>query len=213
MESLENSTLLNRGIADFIEKDKIIKKIQAGEKLRIKFGIDPTGCDLTLGHAVALRKLKQFQDAGHQIVLLFGTFTAQIGDPTGKTQTRKILTKDEVLKNAKTYLEQAGKILDVSKIEVVYNGDWLEQLSFAEVLNIAGTFTVAQMLERDMFQDRIKNNQEINLVEFLYPLMQGYDSVHLKADIEIGGNDQKFNLLMGTILRRGRLQSLGHRFK
>lgn len=194
--------ILNRGIAEINVKSDLSEKLKAGKKLRVKFGIDPTGFDLTLGHAVPLRKLKQFQDAGHHIILLFGNFTAQIGDPTGKSQTRKVLTKADVMQNAATYLEQAGKIIDTNKIEVVYNADWLENMSFSEVLKLAGNFTVAQMLERDMFQERIKNNREINLVEFMYPLMQGYDSVPLKADVEIGGTDQLFNMMCARPIQK-----------
>lgn len=194
--------ILNRGVAEINVREDLERKLKAGKKLRVKFGIDPTGFDLTLGHAVPLRKLKQFQDAGHYIILLFGNFTAQIGDPTGKSQTRKVLTKADVESNAKTYLEQASKILDTKKLEVVYNADWLEPMSFSDVLKLAGNFTVAQMLERDMFQERMKNNREINLVEFMYPLMQGYDSVPLKADVEIGGTDQLFNMMCARPIQK-----------
>lgn len=198
--------ILNRGVAEINVREDLEKKLKAGEKLRVKFGIDPTGFDLTLGHAVPLRKLKQFQDAGHHIILLFGNFTAQIGDPTGKSQTRKVLTKADVEANAKTYLEQASKIIDTKNLEVVYNADWLEPMSFGDVLKLAGNFTVAQMLERDMFQERMKNNKEINLVEFMYPLMQGYDSVPLKADVEIGGTDQLFNMMCARPIQKANEQ-------
>lgn len=194
--------ILNRGVAEINVRADLEKKLQSGKKLRIKLGIDPTGFDLTLGHAVVLRKMKQFQDAGHTILLLFGNFTAQIGDPTGKSQTREPLTKEQVEKNAETYLEQAGKVLDTSKIEVMYNADWLEPMSFGDVLKLAGNFTVAQMLERDMYQERIKKNQEINLVEFMYPLMQGYDSVPMKADVELGGTDQLFNMMCARTIQK-----------
>ncbi len=194
--------LMHRGVAEVNVYDDLTEKLLSGLKLRIKFGIDPTGADLTLGHAVPLRKLKQFQQAGHQIVLLFGTFTGQIGDPTGKSQTRKQLTKDDVLQNTKTYLEQAAKILDTKDIELVYNHEWLEGMSFADVLQLAGNFTVAQMLERDMFHERMKNGKEINLVEFMYPLMQGYDSVPIKADVEIGGTDQLFNMMCARPIQK-----------
>lgn len=194
--------ILNRGVAEINVRDDLQEKLNSGKKLRVKFGIDPTGFDLTLGHAVPLRKLKQFQDAGHEIILLFGNFTAQIGDPTGKSQTRKVLTKEDVMENAKTYLKQASKIIDTENLEVVYNADWLENMSFADVLKLAGNFTVAQMLERDMYQERIKNNKEINLVEFMYPLMQGYDSVPLKADVEIGGTDQLFNMMCARPIQK-----------
>lgn len=194
--------LLERGVAEVNVYDDLKKRLEAGGKLRVKFGIDPTGFDLTLGHAVPLRKLKKFQDAGHQVVLLFGTFTGQIGDPTGKSQTRKQLTKEEVLAHTETYLEQAAKILDVDNIEVVYNDEWLEGMTFADVLKLAGNFTVAQMLERDMFQERMKSGKEINLVEFMYPLMQGYDSVPIKADVEIGGTDQLFNMMAARPIQK-----------
>lgn len=189
------NTLINRGTAQVIVREDLEKKLRSGKKLRIKLGIDPTGFDLTFGHTVVLRKLRQFQQAGHQIILLFGTFTARIGDPTGKSQTRTPLTKEQILQNAETYIDQASKVLDMKAVEIVYNGDWLESMSFEDVLKLAGNFTVAQMLERDMFQKRIKEGKEINMVEFMYPLMQGYDSVPIKADIELGGTDQLFNLL------------------
>ncbi|MBL4694483.1 tyrosine--tRNA ligase [Candidatus Gracilibacteria bacterium] len=189
--------LLERGITEVIVKDELEKKLAAGDKLRIYLGIDPTGSDLTIGHAVPLRKLKQFQDLGHQVILLFGTFTARIGDPTGKNEMRVPLTPEQIEENMKTYLEQAGKVLNIDKVEVVKNGDWLDKMSFADVLKLAGTFTVSQMLQRDMYQDRIKQNKEINLTEFMYPLMQGYDPIPIKADIQIGGTDQLFNLMAG----------------
>ncbi len=194
--------ILNRGVVEINIREDLEKKLKSGKKLRVKLGIDPTGSDLTLGHAVPLRKLKHFQNAGHQIVLIFGTFTGQIGDPTGKSQTRKPLTKEDIDRNSKTYLEQASKVIDIDNIEVVYNGDWLAPLNFEEILKLAGNFTVSQMLERDMFQDRIKKQQHINLVEFMYPLMQGYDSVAVKADVEIGGTDQLFNMMCGRPIQK-----------
>lgn len=187
--------ILTRWIVDINIKKSLEAKLQSWKQLRVKFGIDPSWFDLTLWHAVPLRKLKQFQDAGHQVILLIWSFTAQIGDPTWKSQVRKALTKEQVLENAKDYINQAGKILDVSKLEVVYNWDWLEPMSFADVLRLASNYTVQQMLHRDMYQERMKKDQDINLVEFLYPLMQWYDSVPLKADIEIWWNDQLFNLM------------------
>lgn len=194
--------ILTRGVSEINVRKDLEKKLESGKKLRVKFGIDPTGFDLTLGHGVPLRKLKQFQDAGHQIILLFGNFTAQIGDPTGKSQTRTVLTKEQVEKNAQSYLEQASKIIDINNIELVYNADWLEAMSFGDVLKLAGNFTVAQMLERDMFQERIKKEQQINLIEFMYPLMQGYDSVPIKADVEIGGTDQLFNMMCARTIQK-----------
>ncbi len=194
--------ILNRGVSEINVREDLEAELWSAKKLRIKLGIDPTGFDLTLGHAVVLRKLKHFQDAGHQIVFLIGNFTAQIGDPTGKSQTRDVLDKQQVMKNAETYLRQAAKVLDVSKFEIRYNADWLENMSFSDVLKLASNFTVAQMLERDMFQDRIKAAKEINLVEFMYPLMQGYDSVPLEADVEIGGTDQLFNMMCARPIQK-----------
>ncbi|MFA6024655.1 MAG: tyrosine--tRNA ligase [Candidatus Gracilibacteria bacterium] len=194
--------LLSLGVADVIVKEDLKKKLRSGKILRIKLGIDPTGFDLHLGHMVVLHKLKEFQDLGHQIILLFGNFTGRIGDPSGKNETRPMRTQEELEANAKDYMEQAGKILDVSKVEVRWNAEWLAPLNFADVVTLASQFTVAQMLERDMFQDRIKANQPISVHEFMYPLMQGYDSVALKADVELGGTDQTFNLLAGRTLQK-----------
>ncbi len=190
-------SLLNRGTENVNVKADLQKKLESGKPIRVKFGIDPTGTDLHLGHMVPFKKLREFQKMGHQIVLLFGTFTGKIGDPTGKDKLRKPLTDDDIKKNMETYLEQAGKILDMSTVEIVKNGDWLEKLNFADVLQLAGSFTVSQMLQRDMFQKRLAEKKDINLVEFFYPLMQGYDSVPIKADVEIGGTDQLFNLMAG----------------
>ncbi len=190
-------TLLDRGTVEVIVRKELEEKLKSGEKLRIYLGIDPTGSDLTIGHAVPLRKLKHFQDAGHQVILLFGTFTAKIGDPTGKSETRRPLTDEEIAKNMETYLEQAAKVIDVDNIEIVKNGDWLGKMSFEDVLKLAGTYTVSQMLQRDMYQERIKANKEINLTEFMYPLMQGYDPIPIKADIQVGGTDQLFNMMAG----------------
>ena len=189
--------LLSRGVVEVNVKKDLEKKLLSGKKLRIKFGIDPTGSDLHLGHSVPLRKLAEFQRLGHHIILLFGTFTGKIGDPTGKDALRVPLTDADIQKNMDTYLEQAGKILDIKNIEIVKNGDWLEKLNFADVLQLAGSFTASQMMQRDMFKKRIADRKDINLVEFFYPLMQGYDSVPIKADVEIGGTDQLFNLMAG----------------
>lgn len=190
-------TILNRATSNVLVRKDLEKKLKSGTPLRIKLGIDPTGSDLTLGHSVVLRKLKQYQDAGHQIILLFGSFTAQIGDPTGKSKTREPLTKEQVLKNAETYIDQASKVLDMEQVEVVYNDVWLEKLNFTDILELASVFTASQMMQRDMFQERIKAGGDVNLVEFLYPLMVSYDSVAIKADVEAGGSDQYFNLLCG----------------
>lgn len=194
--------LLNLGVADCIVREDLKKKLLSGKQLRIKLGIDPTGFDLHLGHMVVVHKLREFQDLGHQIILLFGNFTGRIGDPTGKNETRPMRTQEELEANAADYLKQASSILDVDKVEVRWNAEWLAPLTFADVVTLASQFTVAQMLERDMFQDRIKANQPISVHEFMYPLMQGYDSVALKADVELGGTDQTFNLLAGRTLQK-----------
>ncbi len=194
--------LLKLGVADVIVKEEIKKKLLSGKKLRVKFGIDPTGFDLHLGHMVVVHKLKEFQDMGHQIVLLFGNFTGQIGDPTGKDKAREMKTQSELEKNAKHYLKQVAPVLDVDKLEVVWNADWLAPMTFSEVVGLASLFTVSQMLERDMFQKRIADNKPISVHEFMYPLMQGYDSVPLKADIELGGTDQTFNMLAARTIQK-----------
>jgi len=194
--------LIQRGVVDIIVKKEFEEKIKSGKKLIVKLGIDPSGADLHIGHMVVVRKLKEFQDLGHEIKLLFGNFTGQIGDPTGKMEARKPKTQAELEKNAEKYIEQAGVVLDTDKIDVVWNADWLSPLSFVDVVKLASNFTVAQMLERDMFQDRIKKDMPISVHEFMYPLMQGYDSVALKADVELGGTDQTFNLLAGRTLQK-----------
>lgn len=201
-ESQKIFDILNRGTVEVLVKKDLEKKLLSGKKLNIKFGIDPSGKDLHIGHMVPIRKLQQFQELGHKIQLLFGNFTGQIGDPTGKSQTRKVKTQKELEANAKHYLDQVKKILDIKKIEVVWNADWLRKLNFADIINLASNFTVSQMMERDMFQDRVKKDEPISVHEFMYPLMQGYDSVALKADVEIGGTDQTFNLLAGRTLQK-----------
>ncbi|MFA5792903.1 MAG: tyrosine--tRNA ligase [Candidatus Gracilibacteria bacterium] len=194
--------LLVLGVSDVIVREDLKKKLMSGKKLRIKLGIDPTGSDLHLGHMVVVHKLREFQELGHQIILLFGNFTGQIGDPTGKNETRPMRTQEELEKNAEHYLKQVSRLLDVSKIEVRWNAEWLAPLSFADVVKLSSNFTVSQMLERDMFQDRIKKDLPISMHEFFYPLMQGYDSVALKADVELGGTDQTFNMLAGRTLQK-----------
>lgn len=202
--------VIRQGAAELIgEKEleeKLRRSILTGKPLTVKFGMDPSAPDLHLGHAVALRKLKQLQDLGHRIVVVIGDFTGRIGDPTGKSKGRKALTDKEVLVNAQTYQEQIFHILDREKTEVRYNGEWLEQLGLSEMLELASTITVARMLERDDFQNRFRNNIPIGLHEFFYPLMQAYDSVVLEADIELGGTDQTFNILMGRSLQKERGQ-------
>ncbi len=195
-------TILEKGVADVIVRKELEEKLKSGKKLRVKLGIDPTGADLHLGHMVPLRKMRQFQDAGHTAVLLFGNFTGQIGDPSGKAEARPLKTQQELEENAKHYIKQASKVLDIDKIEVVWNADWLGKLTFSDVTRLASVFTVQQMMERDMFQDRLKAQAPIYVHEFMYPLMQGYDSVAINADVELGGTDQTFNLLAGREIQR-----------
>lgn len=182
--------------------DKLKKVSSEGRYLRLKFGLDPSAPDIHLGHAVPLRKLRQLQDLGHEVIIIMGDFTGMIGDPTGKSKTRNSMTREEVLKNAKTYEEQIFKILDPKKTVVRFNSSWLDKLSFSEVIKLASKMTVARMLERDDFQNRYRNNQPISIHEFLYPLVQGYDSVAVHADVEFGGNDQTFNLLTGRTVQK-----------
>ncbi len=197
---------IKRGSVELIGEEKIkelIKKyLETGERFTIKAGFDPTAPDLHLGHTVLLQKLKTFQKHGARVQFLIGDFTAQIGDPTGKNKTRKMLTPEEVAKNAETYKEQVFKILDPELTDVVFNSEWLNKLGAAGIVELATTYTVARMLERDDFEKRYKSNTPIAISEFIYPLLQGYDSVALKSDIEIGGTDQKFNLLMGRHLQK-----------
>ncbi|MBU1151857.1 tyrosine--tRNA ligase [Patescibacteria group bacterium] len=199
---IDNKSLLNRSVVDVIVRKELEEKLASGKQLKVKLGIDPSGADLHIGHMVVIKKLREFQDAGHHIQLLFGNFTGQIGDPTDKLNSRPVKTKQELEANAKKYIEQAGTILDTDKIDVQWNADWLSKLNFADVVKLAQVFTVHQMLERDMYQDRIKKNNPIYMHEFLYPLMQGYDSVALKSDLELGGTDQTFNLLAGRTIQK-----------
>ena len=192
---------LLRGADEVLVKQELIKKLEEGRPLRIKAGFDPTAPDLHLGHTVLINKLKQFQDLGHEILFLIGDFTGMIGDPTGKNVTRKPLTRDEVLSNAKTYQDQVFKILDPNKTQVLFNSSWMNAMSPADLIQLAAKHTVARMLERDDFSKRFKSGQSIAIHEFLYPLIQGYDSVVMKADVELGGTDQKFNLLVGRQLQ------------
>jgi tyrosyl-tRNA synthetase len=200
--TVDTKTLLGRGVVDVIVKEDLEQKLKSGKKLKVKLGIDPSGADLHLGHMVVVKKLREFQAAGHHIQLLFGNFTGQIGDPSDKLNSRKQKTQAELEKNAEKYLQQVSKILDTKKIDVVWNADWLAKLSFEDVVRLASVFTVHQMLERDMYQERIKKSHPIFLHEFLYPLMQGYDSVALKSDLELGGTDQTFNLLAGRTIQK-----------
>mgnify|MGYP001606387430 CR=1 FL=1 len=194
--------LLTRGVEEVIVREHLEKRIRAGDKLRVKLGIDPTGPHLHIGHAVLLRKLKQFQELGHMIVLIIGDFTAQIGDPSGKSVTRKRLSEKDVRANFASYFAQIGKILDVKKIEVRYNNEWFMKGGAALLTELTSFVTIQRVLERDDFQKRLKSDDDISVLEILYPLLQGYDSVAIKADVEIGGNDQKFNMLMGRRIQR-----------
>ncbi|MEI6353006.1 MAG: tyrosine--tRNA ligase [Candidatus Nomurabacteria bacterium] len=193
--------LMERGVEDIVEKDEFKKDLLSGTQLRIKFGIDPTGPKIHLGRAIPIRKLREFQRLGHHIVLIIGDFTAQIGDASDKSDKRPMLTRAQVDENLKDYKNQIGKILDLSKTEFVYNNDWLGRLTFGELVKLAECFSVQQMLARRNFKDRFESGKEISLREFLYPLMQGYDSVAVKSDVEIGGFDQLFNLKAGRILQ------------
>jgi tyrosyl-tRNA synthetase len=197
--------VIRRGVAEIILEEELVKKLErackTGRPLRVKLGLDPTAPDIHLGHTVVLQKMRQFQELGHQAIILLGDFTARIGDPTGKMDTRKQLTEEEVLANAQTYKEQIFKVLDPAKTELVFNSSWLAPMTFAEVIELAAHYTVARMLEREDFSKRFKAGLPISIHEFFYPLMQGYDSVALEADVELGGTDQKFNLLMGRALQ------------
>ncbi|MGD9809579.1 MAG: tyrosine--tRNA ligase [Deferribacterales bacterium] len=197
---------IKRGSEEIISEEELLKKLtksyETNTPLRIKAGFDPTAPDLHLGHTVLIQKLKHFQDLGHQVIFLIGDFTGMIGDPTGKNETRKALTKEEVLANAETYKEQVFKILDPEKTEVAFNSTWMEKMSSSDMIKLASQYTVARMLERDDFSKRYKDNRPISIHEFIYPLVQGYDSVALKSDVELGGTDQKFNLLVGRDLQR-----------
>ncbi|MCA6084784.1 tyrosine--tRNA ligase [Candidatus Endomicrobiellum agilis] len=199
-EALEK---IKRGTDEIISARELEKKLASGRKLRIKLGVDPTAPDLHLGHTVIINKLKTFQDLGHQIVFLIGDFTARIGDPSGRSETRPIMTDEQIETNTKTYANQVFKILSKEKTEIAYNGKWLKKLGVSGLLNLAAKSTVAQMLVRDDFKKRYKENNSISIVEFLYPLLQAYDSVALNADVELGGGDQKFNLLLGREIQRG----------
>tara|TARA_B100001287_G_scaffold143785_1_gene120842 strand:- start:2792 stop:3994 length:1203 start_codon:yes stop_codon:yes gene_type:complete len=194
--------IIKQGIDEIIGEDDLIKKLESGKKLVVKVGFDPTAPDLHLGHTVILRKMRQFQDLGHTVIFLIGDFTGKIGDPSGKNKTRPPLTDEDIKQNAKTYEEQVFKVLDSKQTKVDFNSRWGDKLSGADMIKLAAQSTVARMIERDDFSKRYKNNQPISIHEFLYPLMQGLDSVELKADVELGGTDQKFNLLVGRDLQK-----------
>jgi tyrosyl-tRNA synthetase len=204
MKSVEEQlALIKRGAEEVLVESELVEKLKRGQPLRIKAGFDPTAPDLHLGHTVLINKLRQFQDLGHQVIFLIGDFTGMIGDPSGKSATRPPLTREQVLDNAETYKTQVFKILDPAKTEVAFNSTWMDQMGPADFIRLTSQYTVARMLERDDFDKRYTTNQPIAIHEFLYPLVQGYDSVALKADVELGGTDQKFNLLMGRELQRG----------
>jgi tyrosyl-tRNA synthetase len=202
MNELEQAlALIARGADEIIKKEDLEARLKTGRPLRIKAGFDPTAPDLHLGHTVLLNKMRQFQDLGHQVIFLIGDFTGMIGDPTGKNVTRKPLTREDVLANAETYAEQVFKVLDRDKTELRFNSEWFGKMGAADMIRLAAQHTVARMLERDDFAKRYKSEQPIAIHEFLYPLVQGYDSVALECDVELGGTDQKFNLLMGRALQ------------
>jgi tyrosyl-tRNA synthetase len=198
----EQLGIIKRGVVEIIEEEELLKKLKEGRPLRIKAGFDPTAPDLHLGHTVLLQKLRQFQQLGHEVYFVIGDFTAMIGDPTGRSETRPPLSREEVLENAKTYEHQVFKILDPEKTSIVFNSTWLSELGTEGIIKLAGKYTVARMLERDDFSKRFREGVPIYIHEFIYPLLQGYDSVFLKADVELGGTDQKFNLLVGRDLQR-----------
>ena len=204
MKSVEEQlALIKRGAEELLVEAELIEKLKRGQPLRIKAGFDPTAPDLHLGHTVLINKLRQFQELGHQVIFLIGDFTGMIGDPSGKSATRPPLTREQVLENAETYKTQVFKILDPARTEVAFNSTWMDQMGPADLIRLTSQYTVARMLERDDFDKRYTTNQPIAIHEFLYPLVQGYDSVALRADVELGGTDQKFNLLMGRELQRG----------
>ncbi|MDR1773983.1 MAG: tyrosine--tRNA ligase [Clostridioides sp.] len=202
----EKIKIITKGVDDLIDieelKKKLIKSEETGKPLNIKLGLDPSAPDIHLGHTVVLRKMKQLQDLGHNVTLIIGDFTGKIGDPTGKSKARKALTTEQVMENAKTYQEQIFKVLDKEKTSVRYNSEWLSKLNFEDVIKLAATITVARMLEREDFKKRYESQTPISVHEFFYPLMQAYDSIALEADIELGGTDQRFNLLMGRSLQK-----------
>ena len=193
--------IITSGIAQCVPHADLVKKLESGKKLQIKLGMDPTAPDLHLGHAVVLKKMKQFQDLGHNVIFLICDYTARIGDPTGKSKTRPPLTEEQIIKNSQTYFAQVGKILDLDKLTIAYNSTWLSKLTFADVISLCSKVTVARLIERDDFAKRLSQNIPVSMHELLYPIMQAYDSVDLRADVELGGTDQTFNLLCGRFLQ------------
>jgi tyrosyl-tRNA synthetase len=202
MTASDDLGLIRRGAEEILVEAELVERLKEGRRLRVKAGFDPTAPDLHLGHTVLINKLRQFQDLGHEVMFLIGDFTGMIGDPTGKNVTRKPLTREEVLENAATYEHQIYKILDPGKTTVLFNSQWMAEMNAADLVHVAAKYTVARMLERDDFNKRYNSSQPIAIHEFLYPLIQGYDSVAMKADVELGGTDQKFNLLVGRELQK-----------
>lgn len=198
----EQLEILTRGVAKLISEKELATKLERGEPLRVKLGVDPTSPDLHLGHSVVLEKLRQFQELGHRAVLIIGDFTAQIGDPTGRSKTRPPLSRDEIAANAETYTDQAFRILDRDRTEVVHNGQWFDKMSFSEVIRLNARVTMQQMLQREDFKNRLAQDQEVRLHEIQYPIVQGWDSVEVRADVELGGTDQLFNILVGRDLQK-----------
>ena len=207
LSAKEQFDIIKRGAIEIIVEDDLAKKLEQSvakkKPLRVKAGFDPTAPDIHLGHTVLLNKMRQFQEMGHEVIFLIGDFTGMIGDPTGKSETRKHLTKEEVAENAKTYQSQIYKILDPAKTRIAFNNEWMSKMTAEEIIQLAAKHTVARMLEREDFKKRYQSELPISIHEFLYPLIQGYDSVMLKADVELGGTDQKFNLLVGRELQKG----------
>ncbi|MBI4653623.1 MAG: tyrosine--tRNA ligase [Nitrospirae bacterium] len=206
LKPLEQLEVIKRGVVEIILEDELLRKLERSYKtstpLRIKVGFDPTAPDIHLGHTVLLRKMRQFQDLGHEVIFLIGDFTGMIGDPSGRDETRKPVTSEEVIKNAETYKEQVFKILDPKNIQIRFNSEWFEKMSAMDIVKLGAIRTVARMLEREDFKKRFENHQDITILEFYYPLFQAYDSVHLRTDIELGGTDQRFNLLMGRSMQK-----------
>jgi tyrosyl-tRNA synthetase len=202
MTQLQDLPVIQRGVDELILEEDLRRKLAKGKPLRVKAGFDPTAKDLHLGHTVLLNKMRQFQDLGHHVMFLIGDFTGMIGDPTGRNATRPALTREQIAENAETYKAQVFKVLDRDKTEIMYNSTWSEPLGAAGMIKLASHYTVARMLERDDFSKRFAEQRAISIHEFLYPLMQGYDSVAMKADVELGGTDQKFNLLVGRELQK-----------
>ncbi len=202
MSPEEQLRIIKRGTHEVIEEDRLLEKLKRGKPLTVKAGFDPTAPDLHLGHYVLLKKLKDFQDLGHRVIFIVGDFTAMIGDPTGRSKVRQPLSREEVLKNAETYKDQVFKVLDPDRTEILFNSSWLEKLGTKGVIELSAKYTVARMLERDDFSTRYKEGNPIHIHEFIYPLLQAYDSVAIEADVELGGTDQKFNLLVGRDIQR-----------